>query len=137
MSPEPNNKKVPTEHSANGMQKLLHTLAQSGDKYVQFGILVLVTLSGIGNWFATQSTGNQNLQGQDRIRDEMRQKLDEIHRWVKSDLHEEVSGFESRQRSALDKLRLGLDQQSVMLANQQQMLQNQQQMLRELHKQNQ
>jgi|SRR6516165_12631460 len=84
----------PPEQPKNGAQKLLATLAQSGDKWVQFGILVLVGLSGFGNWAATWNSGDRNRQeieisrrvaweGQERLREEVRRQVNDIHMWLR------------------------------------------------------
>lgn len=113
--------------SKNGISQLLHALAQSGDKWVQLCVLILVGISGLGNWFATQNSTSATIQGQDKIRDEMRQKLDQIHQWVRDDIHNEVDAYEKRQRNGLEKL----DQS---LQNQQQILKNETAILEEIHK---
>lgn len=43
---------------ANGKLALLQTLAQSGDNWVKLGTLVLITLSGLGNFFTTKQNGH-------------------------------------------------------------------------------
>jgi uncharacterized protein HemX len=88
---------MPTEDQdaskANGAIALLARLAHSGNAWVQFGILVLVGLSGLGNWVATWNAGDRNKaeievsrrinqENQDRLREEVRQQVAEIHRWI-------------------------------------------------------
>jgi hypothetical protein len=85
----------------NGMGQLLSTLAQSGDKWIQFSVLVLVGISGLGNWVATQNTSQQQLQGQQRIRDEVIQQIGQNYRWTK-DLHDQIDEFEGRQKQIID-----------------------------------
>jgi hypothetical protein len=45
--------------NGNGVVTLLSTLAHSSDKMIQFGILVLVGLSGLGNWLATNNNASE------------------------------------------------------------------------------
>jgi len=72
----------PPGSKPNGASQLLTLLAQSGDKWIQFGVLVLVGISGLGNFVATQSAQNQNTAGQDRIRLEVREQIAEMHKWI-------------------------------------------------------
>jgi len=78
MNPEP----PASKPQPNGTAQLLTTLAQSGDKWIQFGILCLVGISGFGNWFATQNSGQQNLAGQERIKQEVREQINDMHGWI-------------------------------------------------------
>jgi len=126
-SPEP-------AKNGNGKQKILATLAASGDKWVQFGILVLVGLSGFGNWVATQSNADRNRneieenrrissQELDRLREQIRQQVADIHRWLSDSteefhrgnadsaanrkmigqiMREDLQGFEDRQTKELE-----------------------------------
>jgi hypothetical protein len=86
---------MPTSENSNknGTIALLSRLAQSGHPYVQLGILVLVGLSGLGNWVATWNSANRNkdeievsrrvnYEGQQRIREEVARQVSEIHRWI-------------------------------------------------------
>jgi hypothetical protein len=45
--------------AGNGKVALLTSLAQSGDNWVKFGIMVLIGVSGIGNWVNTKRTGEE------------------------------------------------------------------------------
>ena len=134
----------------NGMSQLLSTLAQSGDKYVQLGILILVGLSGFGNWIATWNSGDRSRQeievsrrvaweGQERLREEVRRQVNDIHQWLREATEEfhkgnadsasnnkilkgfqtELQSFEARQLAAL--------------SNQTKILQGQTQILTEVH----
>jgi hypothetical protein len=85
----------------NGTGQLLTVLAQSGDKWIQFAVLVLVGITGLGNWLATQNTSQQQLQGQQRIRDEVIQQVGQSYRWTK-DLHDQIDDFEKRQKQIMD-----------------------------------
>lgn len=58
--------------AGNGPNALLTTLATSGNKGIQFGVLILVGLSGLGNWLGTQNAARDNLAGQAAIRIEIR-----------------------------------------------------------------
>src|SRR5215469_12501250 len=91
--------------SSNGMVQLLTALAHSGDKWVQFGILLLVGLSGFGNWVATWNSADRNKQeievsrrvtweGQERIRQEVFRQVAEIHRWMQEATEEFHKGNE-------------------------------------------
>jgi Flp pilus assembly protein TadB len=81
------------QFKSNGAIALLAKLAQSGHAWVQFGILVLVGLSGLGNWVATWNSANRNKEeievnrrvaweGEQRIRDDVRRQVEEMHRWM-------------------------------------------------------
>jgi hypothetical protein len=89
----------------NGISQLLSTLAQSGDKWVQFGILALVGLSGFGNWVATWNSGDRNRQeievsrrvaweGQERLKEEVRRQVNDIHMWLREATQEFHKGNE-------------------------------------------
>ena len=76
------------------MSQLLSTLAQSGHQWVQFAVLILVGLSGFGNWVATWNSGDRSRQeievsrrvaweGQERLREEVRRQVNDIHMWLK------------------------------------------------------
>jgi len=143
-----------TPQDTNGTSKLLSTLAASGDKMIQFGVLVLVGISGLGNWFATQNTGQQNLQGQERIRQEVRQQINDVHDWIaenrkwikqsSDEFHQgnadsaanreilrkfgdELLSFENRQLTELSN-------QTKMLANQNQQMENDTKILDAIHR---
>ncbi len=76
----------------NGITGLLSTLAASGDNWVKMGIMVMVAVSGGGNFLATKQTA--------RATDhEISQALREIH-----DLHEQLNASIQRQKEIRDLL---------------------------------
>jgi hypothetical protein len=90
---------------SNGVDKLLMTLAQSGDKWIQFSVLVLVGLSGLGNWAATWNSSDRNKQeievsrrvaweSNERIRQEVIKQVADIHEWMKNATEEFHKGNE-------------------------------------------
>jgi hypothetical protein len=89
----------PAKPNGNGLTAALNTLAKSGDKMIQFGTLGLIACSGLGNWVATWNSANQNKQeievnrrvaweGEQRIREDVRRQVDEMHRWIKESSEE-------------------------------------------------
>jgi hypothetical protein len=89
------------EKPANGNEKakLLTTLAQSPNQWVQLATVGLVAMSGIGNWAATWNSSDRNkseieisrqvaFEGQQRIREEARRQIDDIHKWMGDALDE-------------------------------------------------
>jgi hypothetical protein len=103
--------------SKNGLITLLSSLAASGDKAIQFGILVLVGLSGLGNWLATNNNGGAT-------RAELNVAREQAFRNIK-ELHDALDDFEKRQKAVLEGLQ-------VSARNQQQMLDNQGRILSEI-----
>jgi hypothetical protein len=104
------------------MVALLTQLATSGDKMIQFGILVLVGLSGLGNWLATNNNGGET---RNQVNAAREQAFRDLH-----ELRDALDDFEKRQKAILDGLQ-------VSARNQQQMLDNQGRILsevREAHK---
>jgi uncharacterized membrane protein (DUF106 family) len=79
---------------------LLTTLASSGDNWVKLGIMVMVGISGLGNWLATNRTSDtqKNLTKQEA--NEVRGEIRDIYRKV-DDLHGALDEFESRQQKIL------------------------------------
>jgi Flp pilus assembly protein TadB len=80
-------------HKPNGTIALLSRLAHSGNAWVQFGIVILVGLSGLGNWIATWDSADRNKaeieisrrvawESEQRIKAEMVRQIAEIHRWL-------------------------------------------------------
>jgi hypothetical protein len=94
----------------NGMSPLLTTLAQSGDKMIQFGILTLVGLSGLGNWLATNNNANET-------RTQVNVARDQAYRNIK-ELHDALDDFEKRQKAVLDGVQISLKNQQQILDNQ-------------------
>jgi hypothetical protein len=132
------------------MSQLLGALAQSGDKYVQLGILILVGLSGFGNWIATWNSGDRNRaeietsrrvawEGQERLREEVRRQVNDIHQWLREATDEFHKGNEdsAQNRKVLKSFQGELQnfesRQIAALANQTKILQGQTQILTELH----
>ena len=71
---------------------ILETLASSGDNWVKLGTLLLVAITGGGNFLATTKTGEFNAE-------EIRRGLQEIH-----DLHDQLSTMVDRQRRMADQI---------------------------------
>jgi hypothetical protein len=103
--------------NGNGIVTLLATLARSGDKMIQFGILVLVGLSGLGNWLTTNNNANETRTQVNVAREQAFRDL--------RDLHNALDDFEKRQKAVLEGLQ-------VSARNQQQMLDNQGRILSEI-----
>jgi hypothetical protein len=101
----------------SGTVALLTSLASSGDKMIQLGILVLVGLSGLGNWLATNNNGGETRTQVNVAREQAFRDL--------RDLHNALDDFEKRQKAVLDGLQ-------VSARNQQQMLDNQSRILSEI-----
>jgi len=75
------------------MAALLNTLASTGDHWVKLGTLALVAVVGIGNWLATWNSSDRNKEeieisrrvaweGEQRIREDVRHQIDDIHTWM-------------------------------------------------------
>jgi hypothetical protein len=101
----------------NGLVTLLSSLATSGDKWIQFGILVLVGLSGLGNWVATNNNGGET---RTQVNVARQQAFRDLH-----ELRDALDDFEKRQKAVLESLQ-------VSARNQQQMLDNQGRILSEI-----
>jgi hypothetical protein len=82
----------PEEKNANGKLKLLESIASGGDNWIKFGTLLLVAITGGGNFLATTKTGEFNAE-------EIRRGLQEIH-----DLHDQLSTMVDRQRRMADQV---------------------------------
>ena len=78
----------------NGVLHVLSTLAQSGNVWIQFGSLILITAGAVGNWVATWNSANQNRaeieinrrvawEGEQRIKAVVFEQIKEIHTWMK------------------------------------------------------
>lgn len=78
----------------NGLMTALSFLAQSGHIWVQFGTLLLIAITGLFNWVATWKSSDRNKEelqinrrvaweGEQRIRDDVRKQVQEIHDWIK------------------------------------------------------
>jgi hypothetical protein len=104
----------------NGVVTLLTSLAASGDKAIQFGILVLVGLSGLGNWVATNNNGGET---RTQVNVAREQAFRDLH-----ELRDALDDFEKRQKAVLEGLQLSA-------RNQQQMLDNQGRILSEIRSQ--
>jgi hypothetical protein len=83
----------PPAKSSNGMMNLLSVLAQSTNKWVQLGTLVLIALSGFGNWVATWNSADRNKaeieisrrvawEGEQRIKAEVIRQVQDMHDWM-------------------------------------------------------
>jgi hypothetical protein len=84
----------PNAKPPNGLVSILSILAHSTDKWVQFGTLGLIALTGLGNWVATWNAANANRQeievsrrvnweGQERVKAEVIRQVEEIHTWMR------------------------------------------------------
>jgi hypothetical protein len=87
---------------------LLSSLAASGDKAIQFGILVLVGLSGLGNWVATNNNGGET---RTQVNVAREQAFRDLH-----ELRDALDDFEKRQKAVLDNQQRMLDNQGRILA---------------------
>jgi hypothetical protein len=107
----------------NGVSQLLSTLVQSGHAWVQFAVIVLIGLSGFGNWVATWNSANrnkdeiessrrQNWEGQERIKAELVRQVAEIHAALKQSAEEFHKGNEDSayNHQMLDQLKKELDE---------------------------
>jgi hypothetical protein len=129
---------------------ILTTLAQSGNKWVQLGIVALVALTGIGNWLATWNSGDRSrteievsrrvaYEGEQRIRQEVQRQVSDIHSWLRAATDEFHTGnADSAQNKKIlegfvTELTHFEERQLTALNNQTQMLKNQSQILEELH----
>ena len=83
-----------TPQKSNGTLVLLSTLAKSGHAWVQGGTLVLIALSGFGNWVATWNSADRNKaeievsrrvawESEQRVKQELVTQVAEIHGWLK------------------------------------------------------
>jgi hypothetical protein len=94
--------------SKNGLVTLLSSLASSGDKAIQFGILVLVGLSGLGNWLATNNNGGET---RNQVNVAREQAFRDLH-----ELRDALDDFEKRQKAVLDNQQRMLDNQGRILS---------------------
>jgi hypothetical protein len=105
------------------VKELLGKLAETGNQTVQFGILVLVGLSGFGNWVATwnsadrnkteiEASRRENSEGQERIKSEVVRQVAEIHKWLNDAQTEFHNGNKDSayNRQMLDDLKKELDE---------------------------
>src|ERR1700745_1999102 len=104
--------------NANGKMALLTTLASSGDNWVKLGIMVMVGISGLGNWVATTRTSDDQKNLTKQEANEVRNQIRDIYRKV-DDLHGALDGFEGRQNK--------------MLKNQNQLIETDGALLKEVH----
>jgi hypothetical protein len=96
--------------SKNGLVTLLSSLASSGDKAIQFGILALVGLSGLGNWVATNNNGGET---RTQVNVAREQAFRDLH-----ELRDALDDFEKRQKAVLEGLQVSARNQQQMLDNQ-------------------
>lgn len=96
----------------NGLTSVLTTLASSGDNWVKLGTLGLVALSGFSNWVATWNSSDRNKQeievsrrvayeGEQRIREDVRKQVAEIHMWLdqsKTEFHRSTDDAAANRR---------------------------------------
>jgi phage-related tail protein len=108
----------PQASKENGKMALLTTLASSGDNWVKLGIMVMVSISGLGNWVATTRTSDDQRNLTKQEANEVKSEIHDIYRKV-DDLHGALDDFENRQQK--------------MLKNQGQMIESDSQLMREVH----
>ena|SRR5215831_4842479 len=140
----------PPGSKPNGASQLLTLLAQSGDKWIQFGVLVLVGISGIGNWAATWNSSDRNKQeiemsrrvaweSNERIRQEVIKQVADIHEWMKEATDEFHKGNKdsATNRQTLDEFKSELagfeKRQMAVLSNQTSIMNSQTAILEKLH----
>jgi hypothetical protein len=129
---------------------LLTTLAQSGHAWVQFGTLILIALTGFGNWVATWNSADRNRteieisrrvawEGEQRIKAELVRQVAEIHRWMQdaTDEFHRGNADPAENRKSLKVFQSELtdfeSRQLTALENQNRMLENQAKILNEIH----
>lgn len=83
----------------NGKLSVLTALASSGDTWVKLGTLILVAITGLGNFVATKEDGRLT-------REEAVLAAKEIH-----ELHAQLDDSAQRQKATLEKLDQLLRQQ--------------------------
>lgn len=98
----------------NGIAKMLGQL--------NMPTLIVILLSGGGNWFATKQTSDESRHETDRA-------ITEIH-----ELHKALIDFENRQKDTLSRTGEALTNQEQMLRNQTRMLDNQMSVLQQIKK---
>jgi hypothetical protein len=108
------NKSELEKKNGNNIVTLLTTLAHSGDKMIQFGILALVGLSGLGNWLATNNNASETRTQVNVAREQAFRDL--------RDLHNALDDFEKRQKAVLEGLQISARNQQQMLDNQSRIL---------------
>ena len=108
------NEQAPGNHAKSSV---LHTLASSGNQFVQLGTLALVAISGLTSFFQTSQVGEEGKRDRDKA-------IEEIHH-----LYARVDDFERRQKQNLEIQHQIMDSNSRQMQNQTQMLQNQNGML--------
>jgi phage-related tail protein len=109
---------APESPKENGKMALLTTLASSGDSWVKLGIMLMVGISGLGNFVATTKTSDDQRNLTKQEAQEVKNEIHDIYRKV-DDLHGALDEFESRQKK--------------MLQNQGQLLQSNSDVLSQLH----
>jgi hypothetical protein len=131
-------------NGANGVGKILSTLAGSSNAWIQFGTLAMIGLSGFGNWVATWNSADRNkteievsrrvaLEGEQRIKLEVIRQVDEIHSWIQNSNAEFHQGNADTAQNK--KILLALkDEVAGFEKRQEQMLETQGAILRELKK---
>jgi hypothetical protein len=90
----------PKPNGGNAKMALLTTLASSGDNWVKLGIMVMVGISGFGNWVATTRTSEDQRNLTKAEATEVRTEIRDIYRKV-ADLHGALDDFETRQQKML------------------------------------
>lgn len=97
----------------NGVAHVLGALAGSGNQLVQLGTLLLVGISGLGNFIQGENLSRQSLEDRDRA-------VRQIHQ-----LYDRIDEFERRQKISLDNQRQIIETLQLLRAKQQQLLDKQ------------
>jgi|SRR5215471_21169956 len=135
----------------NGSQSVLATLASSPNQWVQLATVGLVALSGFSNFAATWNSSDRNKteievsrriveENTQRIREEARKQLDDLHTWIMNSTDEFHRGNEdsAANRRALarilDNVEGAIKNQTALLAGQKTMMENDSAVLGEVHK---
>lgn len=102
----------------NGKTAILQSLAKSPDRWVQFGTLLLVGISGLGTFFQTDHLGRQAQEDRDRAVRQINQ------------MYQRIDEFEHRQMQMLKNQTDILESNNQQLKNQNELLENQRDLLR-------
>jgi len=139
------------EAKKNGVVAVLTQLAHSGHAWVQFGTLVLIGLTGLGNWVATWESADRNKdeieisrkvawEGQEKVKDEVRRQVADIHKWMieaTEEFHKGNADSAANRRTLNQLMREDLEaferRQVQALENQNQMMKSDAQLLNDTH----
>jgi len=139
------------EAKKNGVVAVLTQLAHSGHAWVQFGTLILIGLSGFGNWVATWKSADRNKdeieisrratwEASERVRQEVFRQVSEIHKWMQEatdEFHKGNADSAANRRTLNQLMREDLEaferRQVQALENQNQMMKSDAQLLNDTH----